>query len=346
MAAEHTSEAFSKIANREGKVTKLTEHLLEVTYKDGEVETYRIGETKGAIEGVVYTHFLQCDLKVGEKVTPGMPLFYHRDFFERDWLNPNDLVVKFNRIVTISIATNQATYEDSSIISHELMKEMITYNDKPIRKTLDFNTNIENLVNVGDMVEASTVLYVNTGEGENASNLDQDAITMIESVSALAPVAKAKGRVSAIEMKYNGELEDMSPTLRKLAIRLDKELYERTKGTEYEATSNKVTGEYMTDGGKLNHNQLELIVYIEVMLECGVGDKLVFGNQAKSVEGDVFNYSIVGVKSLDKVMGQFSFVGITHRMVASFQRQGTLNRVVRFRGKQIFDKYMENAKKK
>lgn len=346
MAADITPDTYAKVADMEGKVTKLTKDLLEITYKDGKIETYTIGDTRGDLEGVTYRHFLQCDLKLGQKVTPGEYLYYHNEFFERDWLNPKDVVSKLNRVVTVSIATNQGTYEDSSVVSHKLMKLMTTRNDKPRRKTLGFNTNIENLVNVGDYVDSATILYVNTGEGENTSNLDHEAITMLESVSALAPAARFAGKVSAIDIKYNGEIADMSPSLQKLARRLDKELFERTQGTEYESKSNQVTGEYMASGGKLGHNELELIVYIEVELDAGVGDKLVFGNQGKSVEGDVFNYSMVGVESMDEVMAEFSFVGITHRKIASFLRQGTLNRLVRHRGKQIFSKFLQTAKRK
>lgn len=345
MAPDQVPDNFCKVSEQEGKVTNVTEHLMEVTYKDGTVETYTIGNTRGELEGVAYTHTIITEFKVGDKVKEGDILYYHKDFFERDILDPTNMMIKFNRIITVAINTSQGSYEDSSVVSSRLTELFHTYNDKPIRKTIDFDTNIDKLVNVGDVVDSNTILYINSGEGENTSNLDEEALSMLESINALSPVAEAAGIVSYIEIKYNGEVDDMSPSLRKLATRMDKELYERTKGTEYEAKTNQVTGEYMSSGGKLDRNKLELSVYIKVRLDAGVGDKMVFGNQAKSVEGDVFDYSIVGAKSLDIVDGKFAFVGIQHRIIASFMRQGTVNRVARYRGKQIASKFLAAIKK-
>lgn len=345
MAPDQVPENYCKVSEQEGKVTKLTEYLMEVTYKDGSVETYAIGKSRGELEGVAYTHELITEFKAGDKIKPGEVLYYHKDFFERDILDPTNMMIKYSKNITIAINTSQGTYEDSSVISSRLASDFHTYNDKPIRKTIDFDTNIDKLVNVGDVVDSNTVLYINSGEGENTSNLDEEALSMLESINALSPVAEAAGVVSYIEVKYNGELDDMSPSLRKLATRMDKELYERTKGTEYEAKTNQVTGEYMSSGGKLDRNKLELSVYIKVKLDAGVGDKLVFVNHCKSVEGDVFDYSIVGARSLDNIDAKFAFVGIQHRVVASFMRQGTVNRVARFRGKQIASKFLAAIKK-
>lgn len=335
---------FCLIADRKGKVLDITKHRIEVEYEDGEKIAYQIGTVLGQMEGVTYRHEIITDLKAGQTFKEGEPIYYHRDFYERDWLDNSRLVFKTGKPYTVAIMMADSTYEDSSGISRELMQEMTT-SIAPVRKfVIDFRTNITNLVKEGDELEPNTPLYVDIGVSEGATNLAEASISMIENLASASPVSTYKGSVERIEVKYNGDIEDMTPTLQAIVKKLDREGYERTKGTEYECKDNRVDGNYMSKNGKLDLDYLELSIYIATDLEMGVGDKHVLGNQAKTVVGQVYDHSLVGEVSGDKVHAKFAYVGFVNRIIDSPFRQGVYNRIIRLAGVKAADIYFGKSK--
>ena len=170
-------------------------------------------------------------------------------------------------------AIDPETYEDSSILSKRYAKLITTEIIKEKNFIMEFGTNIVNLVPVGTVVEPDTVLFTGIDDVGDFSNLSESTIAMLQTQASLSPKAKAHGVIDRYEIKYNGEVSDMSPSLRKLAGKLDRELYERTKGTDYEADSNRVNAEYRSEGKNLNINTLELKVFIKTELEMNDGDK-------------------------------------------------------------------------
>lgn len=327
------------MADGDGVVKSVSDDRMVVEYKDGREESYVIGNTLGSVEGVDYLHVLKTDLKEGSKFKEGDALYYHKDFYEPDWLDPTKLVFKTNKIVTVALASNSETFEDSSAISARLKDEMRTDIVMERQYILDFDTNIDNLVKPGDEVEPDTPLFVNAGEGSSTGNLSTTTLSLLESISTFSPRAKYKGVIDRIEVKYNGDIEDMSPSLQKLVGKLDRELYKRTKGSTYEAKNNKVGGEYNAGGSKLNIDTLELKVYIRVNLDMDVGNKWVFGNQAKTVGGDVYTHYIKGVETGDHVDAMFAYIGFVHRIIDSPIRMGLLSRLTRHMGNKIAKDY-------
>jgi hypothetical protein len=130
----------------------------------------------------------------------------------------------------------------------------------------------------------------------------------------------------------------MSPTLRKLASRLDRELYDETKGTSNENSTGRVTSEYRVGGKNLNMDTLELKVYIRVRLTQAIGDKGVFANQMKSVISDVYTNTIT-TESGERIDAVFSYRGMLNRIVNSPILIGTTNRLLKHVSKQVADIY-------
>jgi hypothetical protein len=161
---------------------------------------------------------------------------------------------------------------------------------------------------------------------------------MLQSLASLSPKAKVKGKIDKYEIRYNGELSDMSPTLRKLASRLDRELYDETKGTAIENSTGRVTSEYRVGGKNLNMDTLELKVYIRVRLTQAIGDKGVFANQMKSIISDVFTNNII-TASGERIDAIFSYRGMLNRIVNSPILIGTTNRILKHVSKQVADVY-------
>ena len=335
-----SSEEFAKMADEDGVVVSVNNTTLKVRYKSGEEKVYSIADHFSLVEGVDYKHVLTSNVKEGQRFKKGDALYYHKDFYEKDYLDPTKLVFKSNKVITVAMTVNAETYEDSSAISSRMMDGITTTIAYAERFIIPFDTDITNLVKVGDEVEPNTPLFVNLGDVGNTGNLSDASIALLEAQTQNSPRAQHKGVIERIEVKYNGDKADMSESLGKLVSKLDRETYERTKGTEYETKNNRVTGEYSSKGVKLDIDTLELKIYIGVNLGLGIGDKLVVGNQAKTVIGEIFDYSITGKDSGDTVDMMFGYLGFLYRIIDSPVRMGTTNRVVRLRMRQLAREYL------
>jgi len=128
----------------------------------------------------------------------------------------------------------------------------------------------------------------------------------------------------------------MSPTLKAICSKLDKEIEQNTKDTQYPIKNNRVSSEYRVEGKNLQLDTLELKVYITIDLTSGVGDKLIFGSQLKTIIGDVFNDKYYTDKG-EEVQAFFAFRGIYNRIVLSPILMGTT--------KLLLDKFNEIAVK-
>ena len=329
---------YANMATDNGVVKELTDKLITVQYEDKTIKSYPLNKQYGRMEGTVYPHNLVTYLKKGDKFKKDDPITWNTAFFEQDWLNPKRIVMKFNAPITVAITMNNEVYEDSSAVSQRIGKLMAT--DVIKEKVFRFETtkHIINLLPVGTKVSPTDVLFSMLDPNTDYTNLSESSIKLLSSMGALSPKAKYNGVIDRYEIKYNGEKSDMSPSVRKLANQLDKELAEETKNTEYYATDNRVSSEYRSEGKNLNIDTCELRVFIRVQLEQSVGDKGVFGNQMKSVISEVYSKNIV-TDSGETVDGMFGYIGVLNRMVNSMIVMGATQRITKHVSKQIADVY-------
>lgn len=329
---------YCTIAQDDGVVIEKSEKMLTVKYKDGSITSVQLGNRYGRMEGSVYPHALVTNYKTGDKFKKNDYLVYNTGFFEPDWLEPNKLIMKFGRNVTVALMMTNEVFEDSSAISTQLSDDMATVTVKEKSFIIEFNKNLTGLISKGTEVEPNDVLFTVLDENTDYSNLSESSIEMLQSLASLSPKAKVKGKIDKYEIRYNGELSDMSPSLRKLASYLDKELFEETKGTEVECSTGKVGSEYRVAGKNLNMDTLELKVYIRVRTTQAIGDKGVFANQMKSVISDVYTNTIMS-ESGERVDAVFSYKGMLNRIVTSPILIGTTNRLLKHVSKQVADIY-------
>lgn len=327
-------------AEEDGTILDINDKILTVKYKSGKEVGYPIGTQYGSMEGSTYTHELITDLKPGSKFKKEEAILFHRDFFERDWLDKTKLVMKTSTVCTVALTMNNEVFEDSSAVSKNFAAKVGTEIVKDRKFILNFSDNLVELLPEGTKVKPEDVLFMSLDETSDGGNLSEQTIAMLKNLASLAPSSKVDGTIDRIEVKYNGDKEDMSPTIKKVVNRLDRDIYERTKGTEYEVKNNKVTGEYRSNGKNLNLDTLELTIYIKVPLRCGIGDKLVFGNPMKSVIGEIYTYDIHS-ESGDEIEAMFSYQGVINRVLNSPIIAGTTNRLIKGVGKQVVEAYFE-----
>jgi hypothetical protein len=115
--AHRTSELYSKVAKDEGTVTKVTDDVIQVTYKDGTVDAYGLGLAIGEASGEFHSHTKVTDLKVGDKFNKGDVIGWDRQWFERDLFCPGQVAWKCGKMVRIALTEDSSVFEDSLVIS-------------------------------------------------------------------------------------------------------------------------------------------------------------------------------------------------------------------------------------
>lgn len=335
-----TGKLFCYTAEDDGVVTAKTDSNITLKFKNNEVKSINIGRIFGDAEGTTFPHDVISILEVGNKFKKGDYISYNTNFFEQDWLDKSKLILKFGRLTTVALTMTNEVFEDSCTISSELSRELNTNITKVRTFVIDFSKNIVNLKEEGEELDPNDIMFILTDEHTDYANLSESSLVLLQGLANLAPKAKIKGIVDRYEIRYNGDIADMSPTLKKLTNRLDRELHERTKGTEYEVPSGKVSREYRSEGKNLQIDTLEFKVYITVNLTASVGDKGVFANQMKTVISDVFTNQLV-TESGTKVDALFSYKGIASRVVLSPIMIGTTNRLLKHLSKQVADIYFK-----
>jgi hypothetical protein len=141
-------------------------------------------------------------------------------------------------------------------------------------------------------------------------------------LSSSAPRAKLTGIVDKIEVLYAGELDDMSATLRLLVERSDSDIRKFNKQMGRRAVDGYVAPMFRVGGTPLETNTAMIKLYITTDNGTGVGDKLVYANQLKSVIGRVL-YGVNKSKDGQGIDAIFGYLSIQNRVVLSPELTGS-----------------------
>lgn len=324
MIAHRTSDLYATSARKKGKVISVNNVGMIVEYEDGERIGITLGRRYGNAAGLEIPHSIVTTLQAGDEFNPGQILAYNDGFFEKDLLNPRNVVWKVGILVKTVLLESADTLEDSSVISRSVAAELETQITKTRTIVLNFDQAIHRLVKVGQKVEAEDILCVIEDSITSGGDLfDEESLETLRLLGSQVPQAKSKGVVERIEVYYHGETEDMSDSLRMLAIASDKNLAARSKAVGGTPFTGSVDESFRVDGNPLMLDTLAIKIYITSNVTAGVGDKGVFGNQLKTVFGrvmpeDILSESgqvikaIFGAKSIgDRIVNSPDIIGTT-----------------------------------
>lgn len=316
-------DMFAVTAKKPGKVIQFTKDGMIVEYEDGERQGITLGRRYGNASGLTIPHTIVSDMTVGQSFEIGEPLAYNNGFFERDALNPKQVIWKSAMLAKTVLMESPDTLEDSSAISERLSKRMITEQTKIKDIVVNFDQEIHRIVKEGAFVEPESILcIIEDAISARAGLLDVDALDTLRVLSANTPLAKVRGRVERIEVYYNGELEDMSASLRELAENSDKAISARNTSIGRKAYTGSVGDEFRVGNDPLLLDTACIRIYLTSKVSAGVGDKGVFCNQMKTVIGRKFNDNVrteSGVE-IDAIFGAKS---VADRIVTSPDLIGT-----------------------
>lgn len=334
-----TGDLFATSAKKPGKVKSVNATGIVVVFDDGEEMGIELGRRYGNAAGLTIPHSVRSPLRAGDVFKAGDFLAYNDGYFEPDMLNPRSVVWKSSLLVNTVLLESPITLEDSSSISRKVANALQTKVTKTRSIVINFTDVVHQLVKVGQQVKSEDILcIIEEAVTANAELFSEASLDTLRAVGQLTPQAKAKGVVERIEIFYNGELEDMSDSLRNAAIESDKAMAARYKSSGRQVFTGAVKEDFRVDGNPLMLDTVCIKVYITSDVSAGVGDKGVFGNQLKTVFGKVMESPTLteSNKEIDAVFGAKS---VGARIVNSPFVIGTTNALLAHLTKKMIKAY-------
>lgn len=337
--AHRTSDLYATTAKQEGVVVSLTDKAIKVQYADGTIKGIQLGRRFGNAAGLTTPHSLVSPMKAGQAFKEGDIIAYNTGFFEPDFLNPKQVVWKTGAMVKVALLESADTFEDSTSISPRISSLLKTKMTKVKQIVLNFNQDVMNMVNVNDEVHPDTPLcYIAEHLAGSDAQYNEETMDTLKMLSRNAPMAKEEGIVERIEIYYNGDIEDMSPSLAKLVTVSDRELKILHRGLGKSDMTGRVDEGYRVEGAPLFLDTLVIKVYITAEIACSTGDKAVFCNQMKTTVGRVHETPITtedgqdidavfGAKScFDRIVSSPFLIGSTNVLLGIISRNAAAMR--------------------
>lgn len=338
VVAHHTNNTQAQIAQDGGKVIDVTDTAITVRYDNGLEKSYPLGRYFGRHEGAVFPRDMVANYKKGARFEKNSVLTYNEKFFEPDWYNKSQVNWKAGIMTDVAMIEGNDTFEDSSAISEEVSKLLATETTKVKNITVKFDQAVRNLVKRGDEVDDDSILcIIEDALTANTSLFKEESLATLKNMSAQMPSAGVRGHIDNIEIFYNGDMEDMSESVLKIAIEGDKHRKKIAESSPMIIADNgKVDSSLRIDGIPVELDTLVIRVYITHESPAIGGDKAVFANQMKSTFRRVLtgeNYAENGTP-LGAIFGRLS---IDNRIVLSVYRIGTSNKFSELLANRIHD---------
>ena len=338
MLAHRAGSMYAHVSSGEGTIRSVDDDLLIIDYDDGSVDHVEIGRRYGDMQGTTIPHDIVTDFEAGQRVHQGDVVAFNSGFFQRDFLDPRQVLYKEAVLAKTAIVENSFTWEDASAISERLASSMKTTLTEKRAVAVHFSQEIRNLPKIGDELDLETILCTIEDPVGEETELDDTTAEILELMKTNAPRAKISGHLDNIELYYRGEKELMSKSLKKLADYSDKRLKERAEKRGEEPVTGRVYGNTRVAKRELSEDSAVIVFYITHPVEAGIGDKGVFGNQMKSVFANVMT-GTNETESGEPIDALFSYLSIANRIVLSPEVMGTTNTLLRKMSKIVANEY-------
>lgn len=326
--AFRTDDIWARNAKQGGKVTELTKESMTVQYADGSLESFPVGRYFGTWSGTIVPHEISTQLKVGDIFDKDDIICYNAHYFQPDNLNPKHVIFKRGIRGNMLLWEAVDTLEDADSISKDFSKRLVTGTTEKRRVKVPADHDFEFLCEEGKHVDPETILCtLRPPMSGMSSHYNQDALDALDALNTLTPKAKYEGVIERIEVMYTGELDDMSPSLQEIVTKYDSKLYRLNKKLGIPVLAAKIDPNYSIENVDVGENQVVVTFYITEEVGAGIGDKLVFGNQMKSIISNVVEKPYIAEDGT-VVDITFSRQSVANRIVNSIDLIGTSNTVL------------------
>tara|TARA_Y100001956_G_scaffold82973_1_gene107819 strand:- start:216251 stop:220384 length:4134 start_codon:yes stop_codon:yes gene_type:complete len=279
----HVGTLFTMSAKADGVVTKVTKNRVEVKYDDPKLakDIFEIDRKYGIVTGKVIPHDIVSDMSVGDRVFKGFIVAWNSGFYERDFYETGGVVWKQGIPIRVAYMDGPESIEDCTRMSTRLAGELEMNTTGVVEIDVSAEDHVRNLVRVGDQVEVDSDLCFieNAISGESGLFDDVDTATL-RGMGNDRPKAKYLGKIAKIEVLYNGDLDDMTDSIREIVQEADALRAKRVKELKLDEAPTGQVPELQLDTVKIK-------VYIDSTNSAADGDKIVLNHQLKMVPGSI-----------------------------------------------------------
>lgn len=324
-----TDSKWVAIAKEAGRVTNINGDVMSVEYADGNSENIFIGKTFGTWGGATIPHQNVPNYLAGESFPKDAVLAFNTNYFQKDTIDPTQVVFKRSVTANVMFFDGRETLEDASSMSVNFANRLGTkVSHKRHVKIGHDHELVEQLVKVGDSVKPTSILCtIRPPISGSSSGYDTVAQGALDIIQQLRPEANNIGVVERIEVLYTGEIENMSPSFQDFVSRSDAALYRRNKSIGSPVKTAQIPASYRIDNVDVGPDQIVIRYYITESVGVGIGDKFVIGNQMKTIVSRILDKPYVTEANLEVDMC-YGRQGISNRIVNSMDIIGTTNKVI------------------
>lgn len=308
----YLSSDFVVMADMDGKVIEYDENtkIMVVEYKDGSHRAINLDKNivKNGGGGFELSNVLITNLKVGDKFKKNDTLAWHKDFFK--YFPGQGVRMCVGAMVKVALFSSYNTYEDANFITEKVADMCQTEMCFRISVAIGKNSNIYRMVNVGDEVEVGDSL-IDFDESFEESDINKllanlgDNEELKEAVrenTKNSKKSKYSGKIEEIKIYAACELEDMSPSLRKVVSTYYKKIEAKKAQLEKYDNSNSIVkcGLMMTESsgktepdryGNIRGTRVDDGVLIEFYVKHGelleVGSKVANFSPLKDIVSEI-----------------------------------------------------------
>lgn len=299
----HLSSDFVIIAEEDGEVVEVNDKLgfVIVRYKSGKTRAINTNPdiVKNGGGGFYLSNTLKPTVGLGDKFEKDKPLAYHDKYFT--YSNLNGLRHNIGPIVKVAFMSSADTYEDAGICTSRLSKMITT--DIVYRQLMPLyrNSNVINIVNIGDKVRVGdNLIQFDTAHEDSAivqlmSKLSEEEQGVITEDTRNSLTAKNAGTVVDIKIYSLHDPSNLTPSLGKIVSQYwDKGKQKKRLLNKYDPNDSIVKAGYLltdtTQPTVSRYNDIKGIktdVLIEFFIshpdQAGVGDKIVLYGPNKQI---------------------------------------------------------------
>lgn len=332
------SNTFAYKAKENGKVVEIVpDEYMIIEYDkpvDGKSHEYiGLSESvqKNSSSGFYVTLKLDTELKEGKRFKAGDIVAYDKQSFSDEMGADDNIAYNIGTLAKFAILNTDEGFEDSAIISNSLSEAMAS--DVVLEKeiTIPKAANVYNLVKKGQEIHEGDTLMIlqNAYDEEDVNMLLKNLAGSEDEITDLGRIpikSKVTGVVQDIIIERTVEIDELSPTLKKVVNSYENDIKRKKKamaqyGIEDENKTLPDT-KAMPATGKLKNAYDSVVIRIYLMYhdKFKVGDKLIYGTAVKGVDKDVFPEGLEPYSEYrkdEKIHALLSIGSINARMVTS-----------------------------
>lgn len=296
-----TPDYFSVNAKQDGKIMEKTNEHIVIKYKDGSIEYVDLtNKVYKNSDGGFYTAIkLKPADKLGTIVKAGQLIAYDPLSYTPDIGYDNNATYNQGTLAKVAILVTDEGFEDSCVVDRYLSNALSSNVIMQVSHDIPKNTNVYNLVKVGQKIEEGEPLMViqNAFEDDDVNILLKNLVDDADEVTSLGRIpirSHNTGVIEDIQIYRTVEIEELSPSLQKIVKEYERSK-SRIKNTVAKYDPDKAK-EYVNDyklntTGKLKNldEGVRIEIYVSYKDDFSVGDKLIILGAQKGVAKEVFD---------------------------------------------------------